>query len=53
MTPEAASSNDLSSSTGASGADGFDIIEGLEFDVDDWISWDQLLKDQSQLGNQQ
>jgi hypothetical protein len=52
VTPEAASSNVLSSRTGVSGADGFDVIEGLEFDVDDWISWDQLLKDQSQLGNQ-
>ncbi|KAJ5918367.1 hypothetical protein N7454_010742 [Penicillium verhagenii] len=51
--PEAVSSNGLSPATGVLGADGFDVIEGLEFDVDDWISWDQLLKDQSQLGNQQ
>ncbi|OOQ84245.1 C6 transcription factor domain-containing protein [Penicillium brasilianum] len=50
---EAASSNCLSPAAGVSGADDFDVIEGLEFDVDDWISWDQLLKDQSQLGNQQ
>ncbi|KAJ5380828.1 uncharacterized protein N7496_003256 [Penicillium cataractarum] len=53
ITPEAASSNDLSPATGVPGVDAFDVIEGLEFDVDDWISWDQLLKDQSQLENQQ
>lgn len=52
ITPKAASSDGLSSSTGMPGADGFDVLEGLDFDVDDWISWDQLLKDQSQLGNQ-
>lgn len=52
ITPEAAPSNGLSPSTGVLGADGFDVLEGLEFDVDDWISWDQLLKDQ-EMGNRQ
>lgn len=42
--PEAASSNGLSPSSG------IDVLDGLDFDVDDWICWDQLLKDQ-EMGN--
>ncbi|KAF3393744.1 Transcription factor vrtR1 [Penicillium rolfsii] len=52
INPGAASSNNLSSSIGMPGADDLDVVEGLEFDVDDWISWDLLLRDQSHLGNQ-
>ncbi|KAJ5316157.1 hypothetical protein N7476_006464 [Penicillium atrosanguineum] len=59
LPPDAASSSGpspmsdmITSHDSLSGSITFDVGQNLEFDVDDWIFWDQLIQNQS-LGSQQ